>query len=260
MKVLVVCITYGRLPFLGRMVASFLNQNYDDKELLIINDDRNVQLTCHHNNYDESIIHIINLNKRLSLGAKRNLGSAFGNYDLYMPHDDDDIFLPDRISNHVAKHKENPDISLYWNSASYTIYGDNFSVDGNSVTAISYKQPAWFECGGYADMGSGEDQDFYNRMQNKLIERDLSKVDYVYNWGGINYHATFSSIEDIGNIAESQLRDFGVYGSKYDITPDWYEYDKFCLLDRLYKQGRRDLLVKHTGLTKIDVSHLEANV
>ncbi len=29
MKVLVVCITYGRLPFLGRTVASFLNQEYD---------------------------------------------------------------------------------------------------------------------------------------------------------------------------------------------------------------------------------------
>lgn len=260
MKVLVVCITYGRLPFLGRMVASFLNQNYDDKELLIINDDRNVQLTCHHNNYDNSIIHIINLNKRLSLGAKRNIGAAFGNYDLYMPHDDDDIFLPNRITNHVEQHKENPNIFLYRNISSYIIYGNEFLLDGNSPNAVSYTKEGWYDCRGYADMQAGEDQEFYNKMRNKLIQHDFSKVDYVYNWGGLNYHASHSSVESVANIAESQLRDLGVYGSKYDIVPDWYEYDKFCLLDRLYKQGRRDLLVKHTELAKIDVSHLEANV
>ena len=260
MKVLVVCITYGRLPFLGRMVASFLNQNHDDKELLIINDDRNVQLSCTHNGYDNSIIHIINLNTRLSLGAKRNLGSAFGNYDLYMPHDDDDIFLPDRISNHVAKHKENPDIFLYRNIPSYIIYGDKFLVDGNSPNAMSYTKQGYYDCGGYPDMGAGEDQAFYDKMRNKLIEQDISKVDYVYNWGGLNYHASHSSVDSIADIAENQLRDLGVYGSKYEIVPDWYEYDKFCLLDRLYKEGHRDLLVKHTDLAKIDVSHLDANV
>ena len=109
-------------------------------------------------------------------------------------------------------------------------------------------------------MGSGEDQAFYDKIRNKLIEHDPCKVDYVYNWGGINYHASHSSVDGIASIAEAQLRDLGVYGSKYEIVPDWYEYDKFCLLDRLYKEGRRDLLVKHTDLAKIDVSHLEANV
>ena len=36
MKVLVVVPTYGRLPFLGRVVVSFLSQTYEDKELVII--------------------------------------------------------------------------------------------------------------------------------------------------------------------------------------------------------------------------------
>lgn len=260
MKVLVVCITYGRLPFLGRMVASFLNQNYDDKELLIINDDRNVQLTCHHNNYDESIIHIINLNKRLSLGAKRNLGSAFGNYDLYMPHDDDDIFLPDRISNHVEKHRENPDIFFYKNTSSYMIYGNEFITSDSGANAISYTKRGWYQCGGYSDMGSGEDQDFAMRIQNKLIEHNPLKTDYVYNFGGLNYHATFSSVETVTVIAEAQLRDLGVYGSKYDIIPDWHEYDKFRILDQIYQKTRKNILVNHVDLAKIDISHLQHDV
>lgn len=40
MKVLIVCPTFGRLPFLGRMLASFLSQDYSDKRLVLINDDK----------------------------------------------------------------------------------------------------------------------------------------------------------------------------------------------------------------------------
>jgi len=256
MKVLVVCITYGRLPFLGRAVASFLNQDYDNKELLIINDDKNIQLSCKHNNLDGEMINIINLNKRLSLGCKRNLGSAFGDYDIYMPHDDDDIFLPTRISNHVSKHIENPEINLYRNEASYILYGDQFSIDRNPPNAISYKKKGWIESGGYPDTNSGEDQAFYDKITNKLIENNSETADYVYNWGGINYHASYSSPDDVASIADRQLHDMGIHGSTYEIIPDWNEYDKFTQLDRLYKQKKEKLLVKHPGLGKIDISHL----
>jgi glycosyltransferase involved in cell wall biosynthesis len=58
MKVLLVCPTYGRIPYLGRMVASFLSQNYDDKHLVIVNDDSNVELCC-----DIKNIIVININK-----------------------------------------------------------------------------------------------------------------------------------------------------------------------------------------------------
>jgi glycosyltransferase involved in cell wall biosynthesis len=239
MRVLVICITYGRLPFLGRAVASFLNQNYDNKELLIINDDKNVQLSCKHNNWDGDKISIINLNKRLSLGSKRNLGVSFGDYDIYMPHDDDDVFLPNRISNHVSKHLNHPDINLYRNEASYILYGDQFLIGGNSPNAVSYTKNGWMDAGGYPDVYAWEDQALY---------------------GGINYHVSCSSAEDVANIADRQLRDMGLYGSTYEIIPDWNEYDKFTHLDRLYKQSNTPMLVKHTSLGKIDVSHLESNV
>jgi glycosyltransferase involved in cell wall biosynthesis len=260
MKVLVVCITYGRLPFLGRTVASFLNQEYDNKELLIINDDKNVQLSCKHNNWDGDKISIINLNKRLSLGSKRNLGVSFGDYDIYMPHDDDDVFLPNRISNHVSKHLEHTGINLYRNEASYILYGDQFSMGANSPNAVSYTKKGWMDAGGYPDVYAWEDQALYDKMPNKLIENNPDAADYVYNWGGINYHVSCSSAEDVANIADRQLHDMGLYGSTYEIIPDWNEYDKFTHLDRLYKQSNTPMLVKHTSLGKIDVSHLESNV
>jgi glycosyltransferase involved in cell wall biosynthesis len=260
MRVLVICITYGRLPFLGRAVASFLNQDYDNKELLIINDDKNVQLSCKHNNWDGDKISIINLNKRLSLGSKRNLGVSFGNYDIYMPHDDDDVFLPKRISNHVSKHIEHPEISLYSHESSYILYGDQFSIAPNPPSAISYTKKGWMDAGGYPDINAGEDQALYENIHHKLIETNPDNIDYVYNWGGINYHASYSSPENVANVADRQLLDMGLHGSKYEIIPDWNEYDKFTQLDRLYKQSNTPLLVKHTSLGKIDVSHLESNV
>ena len=177
-----------------------------------------------------------------------------------MPHDDDDVFLPNRISNHVSKHIEHPSINLYRNEASYILYGDQFLIDANSPNAISYTKKGWLDAGGYPDIYNGEDQAFYEKMSNKLIEKKPNYVDYVYNWGGINYHASASSPEDVTKVADRQLHDMGLYGSTYEIVPDWNEYDKFTQLDRLYKQNNIPLLVKHTSLGKIDVSHLESNV
>ena len=50
MKTLIIMPTYGRIPFLNRALASFLKQNYDDKTLVIINDDNNIELKCNYKN------------------------------------------------------------------------------------------------------------------------------------------------------------------------------------------------------------------
>lgn len=256
MNVLTVCSTYGRLPFLGRVVASFLDQTYGNKELLFINDDANVSLTCGIDG-----VHIINLNKRISIGAKRNLGVAFGNYDLYMPFDDDDIFLPNRIQNHVNIHKNNPNIDLYRNIPSYVIYGDKFIKAHNSPNAISYTKRGWLNCGGYPDAFNGEDQFFYDNVSNKLVVENDATIDYVYNWGGINYHASSGTPEhEISKIATQQAEELGVFNKSYDIVPDWCEYLKFVELERIYNSLKTELLVKHIALGKIDISHLQHNV
>jgi glycosyltransferase involved in cell wall biosynthesis len=80
MKVLVVMPTYGRIPFLNRALASFLSQTYDNKELVIINDDKNVELKCEYPN-----VICINLNKKILIGQKKNLATNVGYHDLYMP-------------------------------------------------------------------------------------------------------------------------------------------------------------------------------
>ena len=73
MKTLVVCPTYGRIPYLNRMLSGFLHQTYNDKHLVIVNDDVNVELCC-----NEPSVTCINLNRKILLPQKRNIAIGLG--------------------------------------------------------------------------------------------------------------------------------------------------------------------------------------
>lgn len=250
MNTLVVCPTYGRIPFLNRMFASFLSQTYDDKHLVIVNDDENVEICC---DYDR--VTCINLNRKILLPQKRNIGVSVGYADLILQHDDDDIFLPDRISNHVNKHLEYPNIWMYRNDASYIIYGDKFKLESNSPNTASYLRSAWYAVGGYAHhQNIAEDQEFYYKMGHKMVERDESKTDYVYNWGGVNYHMSFEKDITVEEKAFNQLKELNLLDKKYYIEPDFDEYEKFKRLDAEYRRVKHDLDVQHVELGKIEIN------
>jgi len=251
MKVLLITPTYGRIPFLGRVVAGFLSQDYDDKELVIINDDKNVTICC-----DVKNVICINLNKKILVGQKRNLAVTLGYHNLYMPHDDDDIFLPKRISNHVKKHLEHPEISLYSNIISYLVYGSIFKQSSSGPSCISFTRDAWFNSGGYKHpVNAGEDQEFFNKIPNKLVLEDKENIDYVYNFGGLNYHLSCASDKSIEEIAYKQLVDMEILNKKYYIEPDFEEYNKFIELDEIYKRTQKSVNISHKSLAKIDIIH-----
>ena len=249
MKTLLITPTYGRIPFLNRLVASFCRQDYDDKELVIINDDRNVQICCETKN-----VTCINLNKKILVGQKRNLAITLGFHDLYLPHDDDDIFLPNRISNCVKKHLEHPETFLYHNTLSYLVYGSEFKVSSSGPSCISFTREGWFDGGGYAHtMNAGEDQEFLNKIKNKLTEEDKENIDYVYNFSGLNYHLSCHSDKTIEEIAYNQLVEMNLLNSKYYIEPDFIEYDKFVELDGIYKEKQVSISITHFSLGKIKI-------
>lgn len=254
MKVLLIAPTYGRLPYLGRLVASFASQEYEDKELVIINDDKNVQLVC-----DYPGVTCINLNKRILVTHKKNIAVSLGFYDLYMPHDDDDVFLPKRIQNHVNKFKENPDIPLYRNELAYILFGGEFKMANSGFNCVSFTRKTWFDHNGYEfPKASGQDAEFLAKVKNKMSEKNEAELDYVYNWSGLNYHLSSSQEHNITDIAQHQLKEMGLVGGKFHIKPDFEEYKKFVMLDEMYRSGRRNLLVNHKNVPKgkIDIAHL----
>lgn len=229
MKVLVVCPTYGRLHFLGRMLAGFLSQTHPDKELVIINDNKDVTLKCNFSN-----VHCINLSKKVLLPDKRNIGVSLGTYDLYMPHDDDDIFLPERIATRVKIHCSEGVISTV-DTTGYTIYGNQLDKFNQiPSTFCSYTREAFYDIGGYQHYENiGEDQEFYSKLCNDPKHKRLESVyDAIYNYGGVNYHATFSEQKTIDEIAYNQLVDMDLVGKVFTIEPDYLEYIKFLDLAR----------------------------
>lgn len=249
MKTLVIMPTYGRIPFLPRALASFLSQTYDDKELVIINDDANITITCSY-----SKVTCINLTKKILIGQKKNLATNLGYHDLYIPHDDDDVFLPNRIEQCVKVHKEHPEINYYWNQKAYLLYGDDFYIDNNTINAMSYTRKGWFEAGGYAHpVNSGEDKEFAEKMPRKLIVSDESIVDYVYQYGGVNYHLTYEKDATIEQIANRQLMNMGLHGKKYEIQPDFDEYKKFVQMHEIYQKTKKPVKLNHISLGKIEI-------
>lgn len=250
MKALAICATYGRLPYLGRMLSSFIHQSYDDKHLLILNDDANVELACSHKD-----VTIINFNRKVRLSEKRNMGACFGYYDILFPWDDDDIYLPLRISNHIEKYKD-PKVQAYRNLASYTVYGEKFFTSHGSINSKSYRKDEWFRARGYQEQGQyGEDWELYQRLEGLLVEEDITKRDFIYNYGGVNYHLSGDRI-NIEEVAFKQLQDMNMVGKKFWIHPDFEQYNNFLFLDSIYKKTNEELTIKHTGDAKIDISHL----
>ena len=251
MKALTVCPTYGRLPYLPRMLASFLSQDYDDKHLVIINDDINITLKCNYEN-----VTVINCNKRITVANKRNIGISIGYHDIVFPLDDDDIFLPARISNHIKQY-EDPTVQAYRNDMAYTIYGGVFSYSVGSHNDLSYRKTLWRSIGGYRSENHGdEDLVFYNSIPHVTRVTNSEESDFIYNFSGLNYHASCHTKEQISQVAFDQLSNMKLIGTDYWIEPDFTEYYKFIDLVRIYKLLNDPLHIIHLENGKLDISHL----
>jgi len=99
---LVSCImpTYNRRAFVPHAIRFFLEQDYDNKELLIVDDgtDSIKDLVPGHPQ-----IRYINFSKTMTLGEKRNFCVKEGRGDLIMHWDDDDWYPQDRIRRQVER-------------------------------------------------------------------------------------------------------------------------------------------------------------
>lgn len=130
---LVSCITptYGRFHLLEEMYWCWLNQTYDHRELIIINDQPNLEILC-----DDPRVKVFNFNERFAgLGAKRNFAIEHTqDYARYIiPFDDDDLMLPNHIETLVAGFTESPGIHRTKNFRHYIARNNDFDgvMEGN---------------------------------------------------------------------------------------------------------------------------------
>lgn len=186
------CLTYGRPRLLEEAIHSFLRQDYaGKKEMIVLNDyaDQTLEL-------DHPDVHVINLPKRFrTLGEKMNAAVALTSHDLLFTWDDDDVYLPHRLSFSVARF--DPGKGFFKADAGWLWSNDRFSgpVHNRFHAASCWSRDRFEALGGYAADGSGTDAIFEGQLEAHFpgsIEPwavTPEEIYYVYRWAGTgSYH------------------------------------------------------------------------
>ena len=208
-----ICLTYGRPEVLEEAVCSFLQQDYTGpKELIVLNDYAGQTLTFHHPE-----VQVINVNKRFrTVGEKRNVAVALASHDLLFGWDDDDIYMPHRLSFSVSRF--DPQKGFF--KADKAWYLDNGKLSGpakNRFHSMScYSRDLFDAVGGYAAEGTGEDQVFECSLEQQFpgstTPYDITpeEIYYLYRWGGTgSYHlSAYGSYVAGGNIGHNEVEAF----------------------------------------------------
>lgn len=167
--------TYGRPDFVNESIATFLAQDYPNKELLILNDCPEQKFEC-----EIAGIRVLNFDRRFdSLGEKRNKAIELSQGEWISIWDDDDVYLPWRLSFSLQEMRRlglefyRPDTFwAYWGSESLH---ENQSVQGwVNHGFVTYSKSLWKQVGGYPSRSLNEDSAFFDRIHQHLGEEFIS--------------------------------------------------------------------------------------
>ena len=249
-KVLIAVPTYGRPDYLPRLLASFKELNYDNKKLLIINDDKRIKYKL---DKEDPNIDICNMDLHLNLSVKRNLFASW-DWDVIMHLDDDDFFLPERINNHLKKYNEDPTLEVYKNNAGFS-FSENkiYIADYTAFTNHSMTRKGWFKSLGYTafERSNFDDQSIHQNVMNRCNyknECDTENIDFVYWWGNSDdetkYRNTFNSDKVTCDYVENAaLKSYQVFKKNRDgytiLKPDFECFNNIKTLTKRLKWGKR---------------------
>ena len=183
-------ITYGRVEMLEESLHSFLQQDYPGpKELIIVNDYPLQTLV-----FDHPDVKIYNVSHTFtSIGAKENFATELCNGEIICQWDDDDVALPNHLSN-VAKLFIDDVNILHWNTGVYYNEPNITNVGWIGNSGIVFRKSVWEKVGGHPIENAGYDMTFVESIhaldQSKKLFAKMPKEDasWFYMWGGRGYH------------------------------------------------------------------------
>lgn len=184
-------ITYGRVATLEETMQSFLQQEYEGKkELVIVNDYDKQKLI-----YDHPEIKIFNFDKTFeTLGDKENFAAEQCQGEIVAVMDDDDIYLPNHLSNIAKFFVEGSDL-LHWNKGMYMSWPKIEAIVPIGNSGIVYSKRIWREIGGYPRENAGYDMSFVNKIKSVsknivYAEPSREEVSAAYIWANRSYHCS----------------------------------------------------------------------
>jgi len=209
------CLTFARPKrIVEEAVYSFLNQDYPgDKELLILNDfDQQII------RFDHPQVTIVNISSRFrTVGEKRNAAAALCRHDLLAVWDDDDIYLPHRLSFSASMFDEKK--RFFKPSKAFVV---NHGVISGPKANLFHSGGMWRrslfdQVGGYRHMGSGQDRDIEVKFEKVIGARknynsiQPSEIFYLYRWSGTqSYHLSGFGRDGIGKSGNDKVREYAL--------------------------------------------------
>ena len=184
-------ISYGRVNVLEEAINSFLLQDYplDKKELIVVNDYPLQTLKMDFNMMKTYNIKIFNLEETFStIGEKENFAIEQCKGEIIAVWDDDDIALPNHLSN-ITKYFVEGSNLLHWQKGVF--------YNGNAITklmalgnsGIVYSKEAWLAIAKSPIENAGGDMTLvvtiHNLGRDKVVLADPpdEECSWFYRWG-----------------------------------------------------------------------------
>lgn len=236
-KIVCLTATYGRISRLSEAVSCFLDQDYDNKELIILNN-HPTPISCDFPNviiYNEPIYE--------TLGDCRNRLIELAKGDFIRTWDDDDLYLPWTLSQGSENIKDcvawKPTNSWFWvKEKDPTLEGNTFEAAMLIRTDIAKKYRYLQRSGGneHETLLAGIEREGGCRTHN------MGKLaSYCYRWGWGEWHISGSlgsdSIENRTNIWKDHNNDIGDGVIKYINMGKYWSYFKESF--ELYKNSQK---------------------
>ncbi|MDR5748832.1 glycosyltransferase [Caballeronia sp. LZ029] len=191
-----VMVTGGRPDFVGQAVQYFHQQDFESKELLII-DDGPQDLS---ERFDHQVVRYRHLRTRASIGAKRNLGCELARGDFIVHWDDDDWYSSRRLSYQLTPLLEgNADISAlrvetFWDLANWRFWRCSADVHRRMFVedvqggTLAFRRNLWQRGLRFPDVSLAEDADFLKLAirYGARLARLESNGNYIYVRHGAN--------------------------------------------------------------------------
>lgn len=183
---LVSCLmpTYGRRHFVTQAVRYFLTQDYPATELIVVDDgpqpvDDLLQ--------GDNRLRYVRLDRRVTIGAKRNLACQMAAGDLLIQWDDDDWYGPSRIRLQVADLLSGvADVTFLPQAWLLDLHTSQYWRNDDPIigagATFAFTSDAWQRAGGYGDSSAGEDWEFFHRILTRggRSNRVETTESYIY--------------------------------------------------------------------------------
>ena len=181
----VLTLTYKRHHLLEEAIESFLKQQADDCEMVVINDNADVDYI-----FDHPQVNIINHKERFpSISAKIVWGYKQCKYDYIYRLDDDDLLSPFAMLNATQDIFENPEYEIYRSKGMYFFSENKFEGESSNVNNGNIYTRAYLDRITFPNTSIGEDSDITFNHNAIIYE---SKLDHtmIYRWGMNTLHVS----------------------------------------------------------------------